>query len=209
MFGRLTPTVKNILILNIGIFIIQMLFSEGRYDPVTEYGALYSPSTQSFQPWQIVSHMFIHSGFSHLLNNMLLLFFMGPILENTLGDKKFLLLYLFAGLFAGVLMMGVYTFGLDYHNWMAVGASGACLGVLIGTALLYPNLEVHLYFLIPIKLKWIAIFAVAMDLVGFVRFTNPQSVLPTDQPMIANIAHLGGALFSFLLITYWKQRNEI
>ncbi len=210
MFGRLTPTVKNILFLNFGIFIIQYLLTKNEgVDLVQHYGALYSNKHPDFQPWQFVTHMFIHGGFRHIFYNMLLLFFMGPILEQTLGDQKFLILYMFSGLFAGVAMFLTYTFGLDYHNWAAVGASGACLGVLVGTALLYPNLEVHLYFLIPIKLKWIAIFTVVMDVIGFVRFTNPQSVLPSDQPMVANIAHLGGAAFSFLLITYWQKRNEI
>ena len=159
MFGRLTPTVKNLLFLNIGIFIIQYLLTKNQgVDFIRYYGALYSPKTTEFQPWQVFTHIFIHGSFSHLLNNMILLFFMGPLLENTLGDQKFLILYLFSGIFAGLLMLTIYSFGLDYHNWLAVGASGACLGVMIGTAILYPNLEVHLYFLIPVKLNGLQFF---------------------------------------------------
>ncbi len=205
MFERITPIVKNILILTVGVFIIQSIFKDQRGDVVAHYLSLHDFRSEDFYAWQVLSNMFIHANFGHLFNNMLLLFFIGPLLEQRLGDRKFMFIYFFSGIFASLCMMGIYGYLLGAGNWSALGASGATVGILVATAAMYPNMEVYLYFLFPIKLKWIALFTVIMDAIGAVNFSGPSS----GDDHIGHIAHLGGAVFSFLLILYWKKKGEV
>lgn len=206
MFGQISPVVKNLLILNVGIFILQNLlvgyveiYGRDIYtEYVTFYGSLYGVKSDFFYPFQLITHMFLHGGFRHLLMNMLVLFFLGPILEQTIGDKKFLLLYMICGLGAGVSQLAVnYGFHVNPDIPM-LGASGATMGVLMGTALFYPNLEMRLYFFIPIKLKYLALLAIVIDLFG--GFGGQHTG-------IAHFAHLGGVLFSIALIAFWKKKG--
>jgi len=103
MFGRLTPFVKKLLAINIGIAVIQGLMN---IDLGAKLG-LYSIYSDSFLPYQFFTYMFLHGGMMHLLGNMIGLFFFGPLLEQFLGQKKFLILYLAAGLGGGILYWGV------------------------------------------------------------------------------------------------------
>lgn len=207
---RLTPAVKNLIVLNVGIFIIQLLSSEvaviidGRgvldMDLVSKYGALfhYGDASFNFKAWQIFTHAFLHGGIPHLFFNMLGLFFFGPILEATLGERKFLTLYIVCILGAAAAHMVFANYYL--HQYIpAVGASGAVVGILIATAIFYPNMEVQLYFLFPLKLKYLAILYVAFDLFGGVSNRAGDN--------IAHFAHLGGALFAYLLVYYWKKNG--
>lgn len=194
---RLTPAVKNFIILNVGVFILQMVSPV-----VTYYGSLHPIGSEGFFPTQFFTYMFLHSpdGFYHIFFNMLILFFMGPILEMTIGDKKFILLYMTCGLAAGAmeLAVGQYMMGNQYS--IILGASGAVAGVLVGTAIFYPNMEIMIYFLFPVKLKYVAMFYVAYDLFNGLGNTNTG---------VAHFAHLGGVLFAVILIKYWKDRGEI
>jgi rhomboid family protein len=103
MFGRLTPLVKNLLGINIGIAIIQSIM---KLDLGDQFG-LFSIYSETFMPYQFITYMFLHGGMMHLLGNMIGLFFFGPLLEQFLGQKKFLILYMAAGLGGGILYWGV------------------------------------------------------------------------------------------------------
>lgn len=201
MFGRLSPVVKNLLILNIGIYVIEMLTQVpvrgGTVSTLIIYGGLYDIASADFQPYQILTHMFLHWDFMHILYNMLGLLFMGPILEQTVGQKKFLLLYMVCGFGAAALQLTYYYF--TGTQGLMAGASGATMGVIIGTALFYPNIEVNVYFLFPVKMKYVALFLVGMDLFNGLSGSNTG---------IAHFAHLGGVLFAILLIMFWKRKGE-
>ena len=98
MFQQLTPITKNIIILNVIVFVLAYLFPQ-----MNTYLAAYFPTSPNFHSWQIITHMFMHGGFMHIAFNMLTLASFGPVLERFLGDKKFLILYFLSGLGAFVL----------------------------------------------------------------------------------------------------------
>lgn len=102
---RITPMVKNILIINIGIFFIQAMFSL----PLSQFGGLRVIFSDEFEPYQFVTYMWIHGGFGHILGNMFAVFIFGPLLEQFWGPKRFLTFYLICGIGAGVLY-GVVDF---------------------------------------------------------------------------------------------------
>lgn len=205
---RLTPVTKNLLLINVGVFILQTFFTETVFSPahgrdvqidkVAMMFSLYNTGSPDFQPYQFLTHMFLHGNFSHILHNMLILFFFGPLLEQTLGDKRFLLLYMVCGLGAAVSQVGYNYFFLN-EPMMLLGASGAVMGVLIATAIFYPNLQVYIYFLFPVKIKYLALVFLALDLFQGVSNANTG---------VAHFAHLGGAVFAVVLLLYWKRTQN-
>ena len=105
---RLTPVVKNLLIINVVFFIIQNLFTGFNF---TEMVSLWKFGSVNFAPYQFVTYMFAHGGLMHILFNMLGLVFLGPLLEQFWGPKKFLIFYLITGIGAGILYNGI-----EYYN---------------------------------------------------------------------------------------------
>lgn len=101
---RLTPVVKNLLIINVVFFILQKFFTGIQF---TEMVSLWKFGSQNFAPYQFFTYMFAHGGFGHILFNMLGLIFLGPLLEQFWGPKKFLIFYLVTGIGAGILYNGI------------------------------------------------------------------------------------------------------
>ena len=120
MFGRLTPTVKYILIINTGIFFLQSLLNL----PLSYWLGLRVIFSDQFALHQFITYMWIHANFSHLLGNMFAVFVFGPLLEQTFGQKKFLIFYLLCGIGAGVLFGAAnfveqYQLKTDTENYLA------------------------------------------------------------------------------------------
>lgn len=211
---KITEAVKQLIIINVLFFIGSMAldqFLRGFSDPVFQYygrlglGAFYIES-DFFRPFQIITHMFMHADVPHLFFNMFGLYMFGSLLESRLGAKHFLILYFVSGIGALLLQSGVY--GFEYHYMDAqrvlqvpmVGASGALMGVYAASASFFPNLKVFLLFPpIPLKLKYMVLIFVLIDFnMGLHGGTN-----------IAHFAHLGGAIFGFLLSLYWKKKGHV
>ena len=221
---RITPIIKNLLIINILAYLAQITIS-----PVTEWGALHYFSSEDFKPHQLITHMFLHSttGISHLFFNMFSLYIFGTTLENYIGSKRFLVFYLICGLGAGILTQvsipfsaevfakssdGLATasrYGIDssqvvelYKNkYSMVGASGAIMGVMAAFAYLFPNTELYLMLIpIPIKAKYLIPIFIAIDLFSGIN--------PTAGDNIGHFAHLGGALVGFLMVLFWNKTNK-
>ena len=196
----LTPIVKNLLILNVIMFIL----FQGMQVINPLRLCLYYPSSPYFEPYQMVTHMFMHANMSHLLMNMIGLYFFGPPLEHLWGSKRFLFFYLFAGFGAFILHLFVRYLELNYGglpveaiNQPMLGASGAVFGILAGFGLKFPNQRVMLLFP-PIPMKaWVFVLVYA----GLELFLG----LGPFQTGIAHFAHLGGALFGLILILYWNK----
>ena len=112
MMNRITDTVKHLIIINVIMFVGTMTVGEGQL--FYQWFALYFPKNDFFQPWQIVSHMFMHGGFSHLLFNMFALWMFGTAVEQVLGWKKFLFIYISAGLGAVLFQLGYYYY--DFYS---------------------------------------------------------------------------------------------
>ncbi len=191
---RITEVVKHLLIINVILF-IAFFFVMREYWPMT---FLYLPGTDFFQPYQLVSHMFMHGSESHLLFNMMSLFFLGPTVEQAMGSKRFLTLYLACGVAAMVLHLLLSFLGF-INPVPIVGASGAIVGVAIAFAVLFPETKLMLMFIpVPIKAKYMMAAFVAFDLI---------SGLGSFDTGIAHFAHLGGAICGFILTWYWYRRT--
>ena len=207
---------KNISILNRWILITTALNEEF----MIEKFALFYPTSPFFKPWQILTHMFMHGGFWHLFFNMYTLFVFGSVLERVWGPKKFLIFYFVTGLGAAALHTGVQFIQAQvYMNQIAegslhaqaalhalkmtptVGASGAIYGLLLGYGMLYPDSRLTLIFPpITLKAKWFVIIFAAIELVTGVTGMGGG---------IAHFAHLGGMLFGWLMIIYWKKKHRL
>ncbi len=228
-FANLTPVVKNLLIINVICFLPFLLIDHGNPGgPVSSLFGVYYFNSPSFRVWQIITYMFMHGGWQHIFFNMFGLFIFGPILENAIGPKKFLNLYLICGIGAiffqwAVQAVEVYNITgaftiLDpfsdstylqygenaaklyaiYHGSM-VGASGAIFGVLVGFAMLYPDLELMILFIpVPVKAKYLIPVYILIEIWS--------SISPGPQDNVAHLAHLGGALLGFIMIKIWRYR---
>ena len=211
------PTaVKNIIIITVLVMIMTGLRENFMYETFS----LFYPTSPFFHWWQPVTHMFMHGGFWHLFFNMYTLYIFGTVLERVWGMKKFLLFYFVTGIGAAAVHTGVEW--LQMNHWMAqvaegsvaaqaqihalkmtptVGASGAIYGVLMGYAMLYPDSVMSLVFPpISMKAKWFVLIFAAIEL-----FTGISGV----GGGIAHFAHLGGLVFGFLLIMYWKKKRTL
>lgn len=195
----LTGIVKHLLIINVIVFIaLRLLPPEW-----AEMMVFHSPATGNFKPFQILTYMFTHFDVSHILFNMLSLFFLGPTVEMGLGPKRFLGLYLISGLVGLAAHFTVWylpfltgqTFGEPLFS--VLGASGAVFGVTIAFATLYPDRELMLIFPpIPIKAWLMAVILIGIGLYSGLTGTGGN---------IAHFAHLGGALAGFILSLHWKR----
>lgn len=191
----LPPVVKNLLIANVLIFIAQLMFRNSE-TPLELYGALWPIASGNFKIWQLVTHMFMHGGWFHLLFNMFTLFMFGAMLEQLWGSKRFFNFYMICGIVAGLAQL---LLSADFGY--AVGASGAIMGVLAAFTYLFPNTPLYIMFIpIPIKAKYAIPGLMAMDLFG--------SVAQVQGDNIAHWAHLGGAVTGFILVLIWNKTNR-
>ena len=213
---------RNLIIINVLIWIMSALDKSGW---MLSKFALFYPGSPFFHIWQPITHMFMHGGFWHVFFNMYTLFIFGSVLERMWGPKKYLVFYFVTGLGAAALHMGVqWIESLVYMGQIAqgsadaqtalhilnytptVGASGAIYGLLLGYAMLFPDSRLTLIFPpITLTAKWFVIIFAGIELV-----TGVMSVSSVNFGTgIAHFAHLGGMLFGWLLISYWKKKNEM
>lgn len=203
------PVVKNLIIINVLVWLAQLVFHSDFN--LTQKLALYPIDSNFFEPYQLFTHMFAHAAvagygentqpvFSHIFFNMFNLWFFGRLLEMVWGSKRFLIFYLACGLGAAAIHLAVDYFQAGPGS-AAIGASGAVMGLFAGAATLFPNTRVMLLFIpFPIKLKWLVLFMIAMDLLGGFN--------PVIRTGIAHFAHLGGALTGFILVLFWNKTNR-
>ncbi|MCM1177005.1 MAG: rhomboid family intramembrane serine protease [Clostridium sp.] len=214
--SSIPPVTKNIIIINVLVWIM----SELNPDLMFRNFAMFYPASPLFRPWQIVTHMFMHGGFWHIFFNMYTLFIFGSVLERVWGAKKFLFFYFVTGLGAVALHTGVQW--IEAQNYMAqiadgnvaaaaslnalkmtptVGASGAIYGLLMGYAMLFPDTVLTLIFPpVSLKAKWFVLIFAAIELSTGVFGIGGG---------IAHFAHLGGLLFGWLIVLYWKRNNKM
>jgi membrane associated rhomboid family serine protease len=228
-FANLTPVVKNLLIINVIFFFATWLLAHVGIDLVSNLSAFYFNSPL-FKPWQIITYMFMHGGFAHIFFNMFALFMFGPTLENTMGSKRFLNYYFITGIGALILQMAVQAIEVyqiigsvtipdgnlamyqnyagfekldDIYRGAVLGASGAIFGLLLAFGVLFPDVEMMVLPIpIPIKAKWLVTGYMAVELfLGFGQFSGDS---------VAHFAHLGGALFGFIMLRIWglHRRNN-
>ncbi len=232
------PVVKNLIIINVVMLLINELLHVAAGINLNGIMGLYFPKSEFFRSWQIVTHMFMHGGFIHLLFNMFALWMFGRILEQVWGPQRFLLYYLVTGLGAAFFFELVQM--IQYNKVMAmltpeqlqyvydaggeavsqgknftnsqmarlnsilnipvVGASGAVFGVLLAFGMLFPNTQLMFIFPpIPVRAKYVVIGYAVIEL--YLAITSPGS-------NIAHTAHLGGMIFGYILIRYWRKTTK-
>lgn len=222
---RNIPTItKNLLIINILAFFAMYVLKGVTGVDLNNLLGLHFFMASDFQVYQLVTYMFMHANFEHILFNMFALWMFGCVVENVWGPKKFLFYYIFCGIGAGMLQeiaqffsvyielnsqqpMGVF----EAFGWMSklshqlnglttVGASGAIYSILLAFGMLFPEERIFIFPLpIPIKAKWFVIGYAGIELF---------SALATPGDHVAHLAHLGGMIFGFFLIRYWRKHPQ-
>lgn len=235
-FSSIPPVVKNLLIINVLVWFFMAIIPAAD-QVLTKYLALYYFSSPAFQPFQLFTYMFLHGNFMHLFFNMFALFIFGKTIEMAMGSSRFLFYYVSCGIFAALVQMGVFAIyihnlegllpvdvvqqvveqgygvlqrGYNYTdpdcamlnafiNTPMVGASGAIYGVLLAFGFLFPNIPVYIFFIpVPVKAKWLIIGYFAIELMYGVSGSADG---------VAHFAHLGGMIFGFLILLYWKKKG--
>jgi membrane associated rhomboid family serine protease len=222
-FQVIPPVIKNLIIINVLVFIAQYVFQYNPNFSIENLFALHEVHSIFFRPHQLITYMFLHGGIEHIFFNMFALWMFGSILENYWGPKRFLIFYVACGLGSAVLHLLVLGHAmapywdaihqLPPHEQMLVinnpnepintatlGASGAVFGCLAAFGFLFPNSLIYLYFFVPIKAKWFVLFYAGMELFLGLRGSAGDNV--------AHWAHLGGAIVGFLLVLYWKKTDR-
>lgn len=211
------PVTKNIIIINLLVWLATIslpdfLFRSYNisFDMVNILGLHYFQA-EAFHPYQLVTYMFMHdtSSFSHVFFNMFSVFMFGRTVEMTWGSKKFLTFYMITGIGAGLVQQAAWAYSLmginfspfELNQLITIGASGAVFGILLAFGMLYPNAPLFLMFIpIPIKAKYFVIGYGLIELFYGVRQSSGDNV--------AHFAHLGGMLFGFILVYYWKKKDK-
>ena len=217
---RNIPTItKNLLIINVLMFVATFVFQRGGID-LNDVLGLHFFMASEFHLYQLLTYMFMHGGLQHIFFNMFALWMFGCVVENVWGPKKFLFYYISCGIGAGLIQelvqyisyfviddLGNYDYvnlngvsvTVDYYlnQLTTVGASGAIYGILLAFGMLFPEERIFIFPLpVPIKAKWFILAYVAIELF---------SALGTSGDGVAHFAHLGGMLFGFLMIRYWQK----
>jgi membrane associated rhomboid family serine protease len=225
-FSELPEIVKNLLILN-GLFFLATVSLNNLGIDLVKILGLHQFQSPDFRPHQLITHLFMHGNFTHLFFNMFALWMFGKILENVWGSKRFLIYYMITGIGAASIHLlisqyqiisisnqipemvnlaieGRYNPSIPISKKLTqliitptVGASGAVFGLLLAFGMLFPNALLYLYFAIPIKAKYFVIGY------GLIELYAGISNNPADN--VAHFAHLGGMIFGFFLIKYWKN----
>jgi membrane associated rhomboid family serine protease len=192
---QMTPWVKRLLLINFAAFVAVNMMGLAPWPWVRDtFG--FSVATFLRHPWSPLTYMFVHGSFLHIFFNMLILFFFGPPLERAWGSREFLKFYLICGIGAALTsLLLVQIVGMP----TVVGASGALYGVMLAFALKWPNAPVLIWFVLPVKVKY---------LVGFMVFMDFWATLNAGRGAgggVATWAHLGGAATALIYLKYGNR----
>ena len=221
---RIPTVTKNLLIINLLAFIATYILQMRGID-LADIGGLHFFMASHFHLYQLVTYLFLHASFMHILSNMFGLWMFGCVIENVWGPKKFLFYYITCGVGAGLLQeiaqfvsfymtiaeqvpettLGiVMEYGTHYasalNSWTTIGASGAVYAIILAFGMTFPNERLFIIpFPFPIKAKWFVLGYVAIEFF---------SALGSSGDGVAHTAHLGGMLFGYLMIRYWNRHPD-
>lgn len=205
-FFKDDSAIKQIIMINLAVFALTLLvgvlnfFFMFNADQLLSY--FYAPSNVAkllIRPWTMVTNIFFHDGVWHILGNMLWLYFIGRILQDFIGNRKIQLIFLLGGIIGTLFYVSAYNIFpvFDGKESVLLGASGGVMAIVIATATLVPNYQIHLFGMLSIKMKWIALIKIAFDLASISSGAGNEGGM---------IAHIGGAVFGFLYILYVQGR---
>jgi membrane associated rhomboid family serine protease len=205
---RNLPTItRYLLIANFIIFFLAGILERTFGIDLNTIGGLHYYSAHSFHWWQPLTYMFLHADISHILFNMLAVWMFGATLENAWGSRRYLIYYLVCGVGAAIIqecvwsLMPFHPLQLEFLN--TIGASGAVFGILFAFGWLFPDTPMFILFIpIPIRARTIVIIYALVEL-----FAGMGNMMGTHIDNVAHFAHLGGMLFGWLLLLYWRHNN--
>lgn len=229
MMRNIPPVTKYLLIVNVLFFLASWLAGTNAYGEflLNDYLGLHFFKANDFHLYQFITYMFMHGGFAHIFFNMFALYMFGCMVEYVWGYKKFLFYYIICGIGAGFVQeiaqyVQFVSMGLDAYTqiqvntmegpllmslgeylngWNTVGASGAIYGILLAFGMLFPDNRIFIFPIpVPIKAKWLVIIYAGVEL-----FSAMQTARTGMTDGVAHLAHLGGMLFGYLLIRYWRK----
>ncbi len=221
------PVVRNLLIINVLCWFAAIILGN-KFD-LNYYLGMHYWQADDFNPAQIITYMFMHStqtvsggiDISHIFFNMFALYMFGRVLEQTMGSKRFLIYYIITGIGAALVQQIIWSIDLfplvqeakeqftgdrltfylqPLNHFVTIGASGAVFGILLAFGLMFPNIPLYIMFIpVPIKAKYVIIgYAVIELFFGVANFSGDN---------VAHFAHLGGMLFGFLLLFFWRKQQ--
>lgn len=200
----------RLIYINLGVFMVVKVFDGLLYlfgfaeiNFLIDWLAVPADVTQLiFKPWTLVTYMFLHQGFLHILFNMLWLFWLGKIFLEYLTGKQLLNVYLLGGLSGAALYILAFNVFPAFSDIIpfsyALGASAAVYAIVVATAVYVPNYTIYLMFIGPVKLKYIAIVSIVLDIV-FLSEGNAGG----------HIAHIGGALFGYFYTSQLQKGKDV
>jgi membrane associated rhomboid family serine protease len=191
----LPPVTRNLLIVNVVVFLLQEYVMG---EALLIHFALWPLGSGLFEPWQIVTSAFMHGSITHIAFNMFALYMFGGAIERTFGAREFTVYYFVCAVVASLLQLAVLWFFPPPQYGPTLGASGAIFGLLLAFGMLYPHEKLMLMFLpIPIP-AWLFV-------TGYAAIELTMGVTGIE-PGVAHFAHLGGMLGGIVLIQYWRGR---
>lgn len=217
---RIPTVTRNLLMINILCFIGMLVMSRAGVADLNNVFGLHFFMASDFHVYQLVTYMFMHGGWEHIILNMLMLWMFGAVIERVWGAKRFIVYYFFCGVGAGLMQElaqfaefclmasnNGYSMSLigqiaaahdaELGAWTTVGASGAIYALLLAFGMTFPEEKMFIIPIpIPIKAKWMVMGAIVVNL--FSALASPGS-------QVAHLAHLGGMIFGFFLIRYWRR----
>ena len=196
---QLPPVIKTLLLLNIAAFILDTASHSLFGVRLADLWGLYYFEHPSFRLHQLITYMFMHEGFAHIFFNMFALWMFGRIMEQVWGGTRFVIYYLVCGIGAAIVQELGQAFGFINPYAMTIGASGAVYGILLAFGMTFPNERLFIIpFPVPIKAKWFVCIYAAIEIFEGMSMSDG----------VAHFAHLGGMLFGFLLILYWREQTR-
>ena len=221
---RIPTITKNLLIINFIAFLATIVLQMRGID-LADVGGLHFFMAEDFHFYQLVTYLFLHANFMHILSNMFGLWMFGCVIENVWGPKKFLFYYICCGIGAGIcqeiaqfvsfyltineqdpsigeaeLFVVGQQLSHQLNAWTTIGASGAVYAVILAFGMSFPNERLFIIpFPFPIKAKWFVLGYVAIEFYSSITAAGDG---------VAHTAHLGGMLFGFLMIRYWNRHPE-
>ncbi|MBI5540576.1 MAG: rhomboid family intramembrane serine protease [Bacteroidia bacterium] len=203
---------EKILYLNIAVYVFVSIFrvilfliqvrDSGVYYPVNYLSLPADLDALLYHPWSVITYMFLHEDFLHILFNMLWFFWFGKLFVAYIGAKKLTALYIIGGLFGAIFYIAAFNlfpvFAPIISKSYALGASASVIAVVVAVSFYIPDHKVNLMFIGDVKLKYIALFSIVVD---FLSIAGENSG--------GHIAHLGGAFFGFLYAMQFKRGKDL
>ena len=198
--------VNKILIVNLAVFVVVLLLSvflqpfEGLYTTILRNLQISAdPLRTLLRPWTVISHMFLHTDVWHIFWNMILFYWFGRITGDLIGDDKVLPIYIYGGLFGGLIYMITYNLMGITGPSFALGASAAVMAIIMVAALTAPDYTIRLFFIGDVKIKYIALAMIILDIAGTAKNYNT----------LGHFAHLGGVLFGWFYVSQARVGNDL